>query len=91
MSINGTNGHATRVPAATKLRRMIEDPNGFVFAPGVYDGFSARLVESTGFDCLYMVRYVHAQSRSPISLDTTVFSICAIPHHLFFSSIQSLK
>ena len=60
MSTNGTNEHVTRVPAATKLRRMIEDPNGFVFAPGVYDGFSARLVESAGFDCLYMVGYVHA-------------------------------
>jgi 2-methylisocitrate lyase-like PEP mutase family enzyme len=41
--------------AATKLRRIIEDPNGFVFAPGVYDGFSARTALEVGFDCLYMV------------------------------------
>jgi 2-methylisocitrate lyase-like PEP mutase family enzyme len=41
--------------AATKLRRTIEDPKGFVFAPGVYDGFSARTALEVGFDCLYMV------------------------------------
>ncbi|QDS70839.1 hypothetical protein FKW77_005153 [Venturia effusa] len=40
--------------AATKLRRMIESPGGFVFAPGVYDGLSARTALEVGFDCLYM-------------------------------------
>lgn len=28
---------------ATNLRRRLEDPEGFVVAPGVYDGLSARL------------------------------------------------
>ncbi|KIW01024.1 uncharacterized protein PV09_07540 [Verruconis gallopava] len=55
MTANGTNGVHTPMSAATKLRRMIEDPNGFVAAPGVHDGLSARTVlEQGGFDCLYM-------------------------------------
>lgn len=41
--------------AATKLRQVLEDPNGFVTAPGVYDGLSARLALAAGFDALYMV------------------------------------
>jgi hypothetical protein len=62
------NGHhvlpvlpmAEEIPAvpihpATKLRRIIEDPTGFVFAPGVHDGLSARLALEAGFDTLYMV------------------------------------
>jgi hypothetical protein len=40
---------------ATKLRRMMEDPNGFVFAPGVHDGLSARVALEAGFETLYMV------------------------------------
>ncbi|KAJ5266660.1 hypothetical protein N7478_009468 [Penicillium angulare] len=39
---------------ATKLRQTLEDPNGFVVAPGVYDGMSARLALAAGFDALYM-------------------------------------
>ena len=41
--------------AATKLRRMIEDEKGILMCPGVYDGISARIALSVGFDCLYMV------------------------------------
>jgi methylisocitrate lyase len=41
--------------AATSLRRVLADPNGFVVAPGVYDGMSARLALAAGFDALYMV------------------------------------
>lgn len=40
---------------ATNLRRALEDPNGFIVAPGVYDGLSARLALAAGFDALYMV------------------------------------
>jgi hypothetical protein len=64
-SANGSNGHASNghasnghnvsVSAATKLRRMIEDPQGFVVGPGVYDGLSARIALESGFDVLYMV------------------------------------
>lgn len=43
------------VTAATGLRRTLEDPNSFVVAPGVYDGLSARIALSVGFDALYMV------------------------------------
>lgn len=47
---------ATAPPsAATTLRRTLEDPNSFIVAPGVYDGFSARIALQTGFDALYMV------------------------------------
>ncbi|KAL1848592.1 hypothetical protein Plec18167_002217 [Paecilomyces lecythidis] len=46
---------ATAPPsAATALRRTLQDPNSFVVAPGVYDGFSARIALQTGFDALYM-------------------------------------
>lgn len=41
--------------AATSLRQTLADPNGFVIAPGVYDGLSARLALAAGFDALYMV------------------------------------
>jgi methylisocitrate lyase len=44
------------VSAATKLRRTLEDPQSFIAAPGVYDGLSARIALSVGFDALYMVR-----------------------------------
>lgn len=43
------------VSAATTLRRKLEDPDSFIVAPGVYDGFSARIALSVGFDALYMV------------------------------------
>jgi 2-methylisocitrate lyase-like PEP mutase family enzyme len=52
-----TNSSATAPPEhpATVLRRKLEDPNGFVLAPGVYDGLSARVALEVGFDALYMV------------------------------------
>ncbi|KAJ5888387.1 Carboxyvinyl-carboxyphosphonate phosphorylmutase [Penicillium taxi] len=40
--------------SARNLRRMLEDPNGFVMAPGVYDGLSARMALAAGFEALYM-------------------------------------
>lgn len=43
---------------ATKLRAMIEDADKIIVAPGVYDGFSARIALEVGFDCLYMVSSV---------------------------------
>ncbi|KAJ9664750.1 hypothetical protein H2198_000096 [Neophaeococcomyces mojaviensis] len=39
---------------ATKLRNMVESSEGVIVAPGVYDGFSARIALEVGFDCLYM-------------------------------------
>jgi hypothetical protein len=59
MTVNGitTSGHAsTTILAATKLRRIVEDPNAFLMCPGVYDGYSARIALQVGFDGIYMVR-----------------------------------
>lgn len=59
MAVNGmaANGHpSVPLPAATKLRRIVEDPNAFLMCPGVYDGYSARIALQVGFDGLYMVR-----------------------------------
>jgi hypothetical protein len=56
--VEGTSAEETGVAfvhPATKLRRRIEDPSGFVFAPGVYDGLSARVALEAGFETLYMV------------------------------------
>lgn len=39
--------------ATTRLRQMLRDP-GIIVAPGAYDGFSARLIEATGFRAVYM-------------------------------------
>lgn len=41
--------------AATSLRQALADPEAFVVAPGVYDGFSARIALGAGFNALYMV------------------------------------
>ncbi|PYH80664.1 Phosphoenolpyruvate/pyruvate domain-containing protein [Aspergillus uvarum CBS 121591] len=42
------------VTAATSLRQALADPEAFVVAPGVYDGFSARIALGAGFNALYM-------------------------------------
>ena len=55
---NGTNGHsvpARPISAATRLRKRLTETNDIIVAPGVYDGFSARIALEVGFDCLYMV------------------------------------
>lgn len=46
MSFNG---------AASTLRQTLEQGKDIVIAPGVYDGFSARIAHQVGFSCLYMV------------------------------------
>lgn len=53
-SIDGVR-YTERVPAATRLRHMLSDPRKAVFAPGVYDGLSARVALAQGYDCLYML------------------------------------
>lgn len=45
------------VSAATRLRNMIEKGDKLIVCPGVYDGFSARIAMSLGFDALYMVYF----------------------------------
>ena len=44
---------------ATTLRRRLEDTQDLIVCPGVYDGFSARIALSVGFDALYMVLHSH--------------------------------
>ena len=43
------------ITTATKLRKFLNESNDIVVAPGVYDGFSARIALQVGFDALYMV------------------------------------
>jgi len=52
---NGVNnGHVgPQTSTATKLRQMIQTSD-FIIAPGVYEGFSARIAHEVGFDCIYM-------------------------------------
>lgn len=53
---NGTgNGPASRkqISAAARLRAMLRERD-IVVAPGVYDGYTARLAMHAGFDVLYM-------------------------------------
>ncbi|KAH8810766.1 Pyruvate/Phosphoenolpyruvate kinase-like domain-containing protein [Xylogone sp. PMI_703] len=40
--------------ASTRLQRLIRDSDHIIVCPGVYDGFSARVAMSVGFDGLYM-------------------------------------
>ncbi len=40
---------------ATKLKRRLEDTKDLIVCPGVFDGFSARIAISVGFDAMYMV------------------------------------
>jgi 2-methylisocitrate lyase-like PEP mutase family enzyme len=59
-STNGhSNGHSnghhvSSIPNATKLRQRLRS-NEILVAPGVYEGFSARIALEVGFECLYMV------------------------------------
>ncbi|KAF5632240.1 methylisocitrate lyase [Fusarium tjaetaba] len=53
-----TNGHsngqnASAISSATKLRQRLES-NDILVAPGVYEGFSARIALEVGFECIYM-------------------------------------
>jgi hypothetical protein len=47
--------HVKQETAAKKLRRMIQCPRKITLCPGVYDGLSALVALSVGFDALYMV------------------------------------
>lgn len=46
----------TKVPASTRLQKMIHETDKLIVCPGVYDGLSARTAMEVGFDGLYMVR-----------------------------------
>lgn len=40
---------------ATKLSRRLKETQDLIVCPGVYDGLSARIAISVGFDAMYMV------------------------------------
>ena len=53
---SGTNGTFDDIwSPATKLKRRLEDTQDLIVCPGVYDGFSARIALSVGFEAMYMV------------------------------------
>ncbi|KAI9720317.1 MAG: hypothetical protein M1828_005701 [Chrysothrix sp. TS-e1954] len=56
-------GKTTPPSAAKKLRDMLADRSKTIVAPGVFDGLTARLALSTGFDCLYMTGAGTSMSR----------------------------
>ncbi len=49
------NGFKAFPSGATRLRRLLEETRDLIVCPGVYDGFSARIALSVGFQALYMV------------------------------------
>lgn len=44
-------------PATQRLRDLLADPQRIIVAPGVYEGISARIALSLGFEALYMVSF----------------------------------
>lgn len=48
---------------STASLRELLNRDAMILAPGVFDGFSARLAERTGFDALYMTGYGVSASR----------------------------
>jgi methylisocitrate lyase len=42
------------VPASTRLRKIMAHSPNIIVCPGVYDGLSARIAHSVGFEALYM-------------------------------------
>lgn len=54
---------------ATTLKRRLENTKDLIVCPGVYDGFSARIALSVGFDAMYMVGNLY-----PRTLDTSLLT-----------------
>ena len=54
---------------ATKLKRRLEDTNDLIVCPGVYDGFSARIALSVGFDAMYMVVFTFCFNLRSVEQD----------------------
>ena len=51
----GSLGQASSKTATCRLRELLANQDEIIVAPGVYDGISARIALSLGFDALYMV------------------------------------
>lgn len=71
ITIDPPTATVNEVLPATTLKRRLEDTKDLLVCPGVYDGFSARIALSIGFDALYMVSSIsrslteHASSHPP--------------------------
>lgn len=52
---------------AKTLRELLSDRKRIVVAPGVFDGFTARLALAAGFDALYMVNCSFRQMISQLT------------------------
>ncbi|KFX92940.1 hypothetical protein V490_05087 [Pseudogymnoascus sp. VKM F-3557] len=63
LSNGGDGALAVPMSAAKKLRSMLEAGDDIIFCPGVYDGFSARIALSVGFDAIYMTGAGTSASR----------------------------
>ncbi|KAK5465391.1 hypothetical protein LTS15_001954 [Exophiala xenobiotica] len=57
------NSRAPKATAAQRLRELLADSNRIIVAPGVYEGISARIALSLGFDALYMTGAGTSMSR----------------------------
>ena len=56
MDTSANGDHCTPLKGSARLRQLLAEESKIVVAPGVYDGFTARLALRAGFGCLYMVR-----------------------------------
>lgn len=50
------------ISPATNLKRRLVNTKDLIVCPGVYDGFSARIALSVGFDALYMVSNIRSRT-----------------------------
>ena len=55
-----TTLHTEFLSPATSLKRRLQNTKDLIVCPGVYDGFSARIALSVGFDALYMVTNIRS-------------------------------
>lgn len=60
------------LPGSTRLRRLLERSDHLIVCPGVFDGFSARVAMSVGFEGLYMVRNISIHETFPYLLTVHV-------------------
>ena len=53
---------------ARRLRELLRDPEKMIVCPGVYDGLTARIALSQGFDAIYMVRNLSPSANESYTL-----------------------
>ena len=58
MSEPAVTARTAEMPAATRLRRLLETPETVV-VPGAYGGFVARIFEQAGFGAVYVLSLIH--------------------------------